>query len=102
MKIFQTIQRNYAILGISPEQLTHPKFLFNGKMLMCFLFSIFYMLSSFAYIFYVATTFEQYIECITTAFGGIIISICIGAVVFKMNKLFEIIKNVEDFTAMRK
>lgn len=58
MKIFQGIQRGFAIFGFSPNQSITQKF--NGKHVKCLLIFCGCLTSSCAYLFYEAATFQEY------------------------------------------
>lgn len=95
MKIFNKIRKQYAILGIcSSKQLTqkHP---FNNRVLVGFLLFGCGAASKFAYIFYTANDFMEYMVWICSTSGAIIVFICYAAIVFKQILLFESIDNME-------
>lgn len=95
MKIFQTVLSNYAILGINREQSKQP-ILSNRKVLMGILIGGLTITSILVYIFDVANSSREYIECVTTLFAVIIIAIYFLAVAFKMSELFENIDCMEN------
>lgn len=100
MAILHAFKVNYAILGITAYQSLQPH-PFNTKILMAFLMFSLSTTSHLIYIFHVAETFTEYIECITTTSGSFIISVCFATMVFKMTTLFEFIVKVEELIAMR-
>lgn len=96
MKIFRTVQRQYAILGITSHELTSFES-FNQISLVAVGISLFgwIIFSQFMYIFYVATDFIEYMECSCSISAGIIVFICFAAIVLKRSLLFETIDNLE-------
>lgn len=99
MKLFNTFKANYAILGITAYQSLQP-YPFNIKILMTFLMFSLSTTSHLVYTFYVANTFTEYTECITTTSGSFIISLCFATMVFKMTTLFEFIAKIEELVTM--
>ena len=100
MKILQTVQANYAILGISPEHSIRPISL-NKKVLMAFLISCISITSCIVYFVHVANNFREYIQCITTISAIVIFTICFGAVAFQMTELFDNIDCMENVIEIR-
>lgn len=88
MKFLQTNRSDFRILGISPEHSIHSM-QFNIKIFACSFLSVLHLVSLFIYIFYVADTLKEYIECVTVTSGNIIIYVCYWTLVFKMKNLFE-------------
>ena len=95
MKIFQTIQKQYVILGIGSSNHPTQKYPFNRRIVFgVFIFGILFTFQS-MYIIREASGFMEYVECICTASGNIIIFICILAMILGKTKLYESIENIE-------
>ena len=95
MKIFQTIQKQYAMMGISP---THPwtqKSLFNKKIAFGLLLFAYCIVSQMVFILHVASGFMEYMEAICSSSATVIMFICFVAIVLRKTKLFESIENIE-------
>lgn len=101
MKIFQTVQANYKLLGISPTQSSHH-FPYNPKIFLSFVNFGLSMASYIMYLIQVAENFKEYIECVTTLSALFIIVVCYGAVVFNIKGTFENIDGMEKVIKMRK
>lgn len=95
MKIFHTIQAQYAILGISPPNQSNENCSFNGRIF--FGFSVFgcLLLSQFIYLFSFTNDFMSYMNCISSILGSILIFVCFARVVFRATALFKTIDNAE-------
>lgn len=94
MRIFKLLRRRFAIVGISPNQWTQ-KYPFSKRLLFDFLLFGCVFVSQFVYIFHVANGFMDYIECISTTSGTILMFVCFVAIVFSKTKVFEAIDNIE-------
>lgn len=96
MKIFQTVRRQYAILGIirtsnqSIQKYPFTKTVFFGLSSVGCL-----IISQFMYIFYEANGFMDYINAICATSVTIIIFVCIAAIAFKRTVLFEHYDKIE-------
>lgn len=92
MKTFQTVRASFAFLGLDPEQLTFP---YNSRLLLAFIIGGLNITLGFSYIFWVASSLIEYVECINTTFGSICAWIGIGPFVFLTPKIFENMDRVE-------
>lgn len=95
MKIFQTIQMQYDILGITLTHQTNQRYpsdkrVFHGFLLFGGLFC-----SHFVYIFHVASSFTEYMDGICTASSSIIIFVFFASKSIGKSKLFKMIDNIE-------
>lgn len=90
MKIFKTIKKHYAVLGIISSNHSLSERICFG-----FLLSGCNIISQFVYASHVANGFTEYIECICSAFGAVIVFVCFAAVFAKRTSLFETIENIE-------
>lgn len=98
MKILKIVQKHYAILGIDrPTHQSNQKYPFGIRVFCGFLLYAYFIVSLLAYILYVANDFMEYIECICTVSGNMIIFVCFAAVVFRKITLFGMIDNIEKF-----
>lgn len=96
MKIFRTVQKYYAIVGIrSTDKSTESNSIFNKRVAFGSLVSGYNIVSQFLYIIYVADDFLEYIECVCATFASIIIFVNFAAIALRKNTLFEIIDKVE-------
>lgn len=97
LKIFKTLQKQYANLGISSSsQQTTQKYPFNERVIHCFLFFGWLFVSHFVYIFHVANGFMEYVQGICTTCASMIVFVCFTSKVFNETKLFESIANIEN------
>lgn len=95
MKIFRTIRKRYAIVGITPLNQTTQKLPISERVFFGGLFFFCYYVSQFVYIIYVANDFMEYIECICELYASAIVFVCFVTIVFKRNLLFQNIDNME-------
>lgn len=95
MKIFRTIQKQYAVLGISASEQLIQKYAVSGKELVGFLLFGCLIISQLIYIFRVANGFMEYIVCICSVSGGIIVFVCFAAIVFEKVTVFACIDSIE-------
>lgn len=95
MKIFETIQKQYAILGIISSRLSSQKYRFNEREFLGFLLFGYQIFSQFVYVFHEASGFMEYVVSICATSGTIIMFVCFAAIVFRKSTLFESIDNVE-------
>lgn len=94
MKIFRTLQRQYAILGVYPSAQKYP---FNARVFFGFLLLGCVSVSQFVYIFLVADGFMEYMECVCSTFTTFIIIVCLAAVISRKTTLFESIDDIEQY-----
>lgn len=92
MRIFNTVQNSYAILGISSPNQSKKNLLL---VLFIFLLYACNFVSLYVYIFYVANDFMEYIEIANWSSGSVIIFVCFVAIVFRKDKLFKAIDDME-------
>lgn len=99
MKIFRTIQGQYAILGIirPSSQSNHQKYSFNKRIFFEFFMFVWCIGLQLVYLFYEANGFMEYMECICSASAGAIVLICFMAILFRKSLLFKSIDNLEEF-----
>lgn len=91
MKIFQTVRKHYAIMGISsPSDQSASEIVLLGFLIFGCSFA-----SQFMYIFRVASGFMEYMECVSSLSAGGIIFVSFAAIVFRKRTLFESIDNIE-------
>lgn len=95
MLVFRNTKKKYAILGISKHQ-SFQEYPFNGKISISFILLGCSIASHFLYLYFVASTFKEYIECISTTFAIFVISVCFTTMVFNMSLLFRTIDDIEN------
>lgn len=92
MKLFQTVQRNFAALGIRTNQ---PKFNKNlAKSCFIYYFSFF---MSIRFLFFEAKTFLEYTSSIYLTTALLVIFTYFTIFILKLEKFFELIDNLEKF-----
>lgn len=84
MKVFQTVQDQFAILGIGP--LNHP---LNGKILVDFLLFGCIFASHTVYTYRVADSFMEYMTCIFSISNTFAMFVAFAAVVYRKTTLFK-------------
>lgn len=97
IKIFQTIQRQYEILGISSTNQSNQKYSAEKRVFHGFLLFGCLLASQFVYIFHVASGFMEYVNCTCSIFATSIMFVCFAAIVCRKTTFFESIDNIEKF-----
>lgn len=97
MKVFQILSRLCATLGITPSNQSQRKFPFSQRTLIGFLLFGWTIASHLIYIFYVASAYMEYVECICTATGSFITFVCYIAIISESNTIFAVINRIEGF-----
>lgn len=100
MVAFQLVKANFALLGITAHQSIQPNRLNSLKILMAFFMFGIIIILHFMYIFYVANTFDEYVECITLTSGKFVIVLFLCTVVYRMATLFKYLDVIEEIKAM--
>ena len=95
MKVLQTSQKYFAILGISSEQSIQENRL-NRKLLMGSILLGHSFVTRLVYLIYLANSFDKYIECICSTIAVVVITTCFVSMVFRMSILYECIDNIEN------
>lgn len=90
MKIFRTIQKRFAIVGIG-HNIAHKRIFFGFSIFACA------TISQVMYIFRTANDFMAYIEGVCWISGSFIVSVCFTTILFKRKILFESIHSYEKF-----
>lgn len=96
MKIFRTVQKIYAIVGISSTNQSSD-LLFNKRVAFGSLLSGCTIISQSLYVFRVSNGFMEYMECICSTFASILIFIGFMVLVFNRTLLFESMNKIESF-----
>lgn len=96
MKVFQTVQKRYATVGIRPSNhsITQNP-LFRRRALGGCLFFLCYYISQFVYILHVANDFMQYIECVCELYASAIVFVWFMTIALKRDLLFQYIDYIE-------
>lgn len=102
MKIFETIQTYYAILGICSTDQRTQQYPFSERIFFGFLLCGCNIISQFVYTSHVANGFIEYIECICSAFGAIIVFVCFATIFAKRTILFKTIDRIEQLIGTSK
>lgn len=93
MAIFETIQKQYAILGISPSNQSIQPNPFSERVLFGFVLFACDFVLKIMYIFNVASGFMEYLQSICTTSGTVITLVSFAVIVFRKSKVFESIEN---------
>lgn len=96
MKIFQEIQQNFLVVGISPYQ-SSRKNPFIVNILITLLGSIFSAASYFLWLFHMAISFNEYVDAMFYIFGAAITTIGFSILIWKTKNWFWFIENLETF-----
>lgn len=94
MKLFQTIQRKFAILGISPDQ-SIQNCPFNQEIILVYIIYGSACIMSNVYLFHEAQNFEEYTNNIYITTAATMLLFFFTIIINKMANLFEFIDNVE-------
>lgn len=99
MKIFQTIQTQYSILGVCPPNQSTQKFSVIWRYLVGFSLFVYLILSQFLYMVHVASGFMEYVQLICAISGTLLLFFGLAAIGFRKSTLFEIIDRIEKLIA---
>lgn len=94
LKIFQVIQKNFLIIGISPKLATQS-YPINGKLFLGFLTLTLALISACVFIFHEAETLVEYAQ---SSYMGSIATLVLGMLfitVFNVEKIFALINLVD-------
>lgn len=94
LKVFHTVQKNFAFFGIDPYLLT-PKKSFNKRILLGFLIQALAAISTFIFIYHEAKSFTQYTQSIYMFSLSIGIILVIVNMTFKLQELLMLYKGAE-------
>lgn len=97
MKIFKLVQSHYALLGLNSMHQSAQKYPMNATIVFGFLLLGCSVTLHFAYIFYVAEGFMDYMVCICSLCASFQITVCFAAFVFNWPLAFETIGSMEKF-----
>lgn len=96
--LFELVQKNFAIMGITLTQSMQVNS-FNGRIRFGFILLGMNIFHQYMYILNEAHGFQEYTESIYMASIGTVSFLCFSTVVFKMTRLFELIKKAEELIA---
>lgn len=101
MKIFQSLQINYALVGIIPPHQNRKHRIFNRKNTIALLMYFQIFAQCCAFLLVEAKTFNEYAEsfCLTTAM--LTAGSNFAIIVWKSKKAFQLIKNYENLIGKR-
>lgn len=91
MKVFQTIEKYFLVLGINKNESLNNR---NFKMSLSIL--TLFMISNLIYLWHVANTFKEYTESTNVTSTTMVISLVLSVVVFRAMEMLAFIKNLED------
>lgn len=94
MKIFQSIQKNFAVLGIDRNQLLQ-KHNTNFRNSVSLFLHCFITVSYLVYIVHIASTFREYIDGIFVTSAVVVSGLSMAIVVSAMEKWFNLIFSLE-------
>lgn len=95
IKILQTIQKKFAIVGIYLDVVSQP-YLYNGRIMMGYFIMGSATVSNFVYIFYEAKSFGEYTRSSFFCAACIYVSIVLTILTQKVKKIVEIINEIEN------
>lgn len=94
MKIFQTIENNFALMGITADQSTH-KYPFNARNLLVLLTLLTTLFSDVMYLIYDTNDFKEYTISVFSA-STMTVAICIFCIIlFRMRRIFDYLNHIE-------
>lgn len=98
MKIFQSVLKHFATLGISSSSSyqSTQKYPFNKRIFFGCTLLGWAIISQFVYIFRVANNFMEYVECVCLISGTTIVLICLATIAFRRTLLFSGIRELEN------
>lgn len=91
MEIFELVKAHLAILGLNKLQAMQPYPFLSVKLLGAFVAVVTNMIPSCIYFFFVASSFEEYIDSFFTSSGSTGIFVIFSIYVWKMKELFQYI-----------
>lgn len=94
MKILQKVQKQFALVGISPSS-DHSTELFNKKIFVGFFLYGYPIVSQIIYIVQVANGFIEYVECVCATAASTIVFVCFASIVLRKAAVFKLIDDVE-------
>ena len=102
MKLFQSAQRCFAMLGIYPIQANGKYLCFNRKIWIVFISYLVGIIFNCVFLFRKVHSFEEYTDIIFRISISILIIICYVVIVLQMENLFQIINNCEEIIRQSK
>ena len=90
MKLFQSVQRQFAELGINSQQLiqTYP---FNRTILLISFSYVCNIISYSSFMYYEANTFREYTDSVYVTSTNVLVAICFAIVVLQVEGFFKFI-----------
>ena len=97
MKVFETVLKQYALIGINRYEKDQPSqgSVFNKRILCGYFLLGNAMNSGFLYMIYEASDFLEYVECSLYTLGSYVPITCLSTVVFNKATLFECFDEIE-------
>lgn len=101
MKLLQSVQRQFALMGVNRQQLTQ-KYRINHKVLL-FFFSYTCNITTFSlFMYHECNTFQKYAESFFNISTDVLVTLCYANVVFRVDGFFLFIDSCTDIVAGRK
>lgn len=96
MKYFQTIQKNIAVLGLTPRQLqsNHPQW--NLRQIFCTIKYSYNTIAMGIYVFFEADRVEEYMESMFSLTACVAVEAAYISFIFKSDKLFNTFELVSE------
>lgn len=95
MKVFHLTRKKFATLDVTPD-LSLQSYPINGKITLIFLLLSSFFICNLVFAFLEAKTFTEYTQSIYMGSLAVLIIFCLAIIVFNMEKLFEVINDVEN------
>lgn len=95
MKIFQSVQRNLATIGVSPK-LSHQPYPFNTKIITNFLILESFVISNLAFEIFEAKTLTELTQSIYICSLGCLNTYVLSEIIVNVKKLFKLINDCEN------
>lgn len=95
MKLFQTAQKNFALLGINPYDPSR-KNQFNKNIFLYILLVVSCFTQTGAFLIFEANTFDEYTEGIYILSASILSPMAVASLAFQLKTLFKLIKRCEN------
>lgn len=95
MKVHEAVRQYYAILGISPSHQSNQKYPFSNGVLFGFSSIGSLITSQFLYMFYVASSFMEYMDSMCAIGATAVVFVCFATIVSRKNVLFKSIDGIE-------
>lgn len=96
MELFKSIQKYFAIVGISSHQSVQRYPILNARSLICTFLFILAIIGLVVYTVFLANHFEEYTDCVITTGTTFVLATLFGINIGKMKKMFQSITAIEN------